>query len=281
METAQILRAASALGVLGGGAHSPYHLLGLLSNPELDLSDVCSLIEQDPGLAARVLRVANSAFYGVPRDVTTIHRAITLLGVDAVRGIAAAACLDRALPGSGDQGVVDATALVRHSLGAAMAAETFAHLRHPQLVPEAFIAGLLHDLGVSVQVRLDMEGALRMAQALRDDPAADVAELEARCVAVGHEHCAGVVFQHWQLPAQLAEATRHHHQPLLAPLPQRLLATLVHLGMQTSLMAGYVHALEPQPGTVDPALLAAAGLTLADLERTAAELPARLALFTA
>lgn len=281
IENSQILKAASALGVLGGGPHSAYHLLGMLSNPELEFSDVCSLIEQDPGLTARVLRVANSAFYGVPRDVTTIHRAITLLGVDAVRGIAAAACLDRALPSTGDHGAVDAATLVKHSLAAALAAEALAHTRHPKLVPEVFIAALLHDLGVSVQARLDKDGTQRLAQALRETPNADLRELESRCVSVSHEQCAGVVFQHWQLPAPLTEAARHHHQPLSAPQTQRMLAVLAYLGVQASLMAGYVHALEPQPDTIDPAVLSTAGVTLADLEAVAKELPSRMELFTA
>jgi len=281
IETPQILKAASALGVLGGGPHSGFHLLGMLSNPDLEFADVCGLIEQDPGLTARVLRVANSAFYGVPRDVTTIHRAITLLGVDAVRGIAAAACLDRALPGGSDHGPVDAAALVKHSLAAAIAAETFAHLKHPKLVPEAFIAALLHDLGIPVQTRLDMAGAQRLAQALRADPTADLRELETLYMATGHEHCAGVVFQHWQLPPPLTEAARHHHQPQSAPPAQRMLAILVHLGDQASLMAGYSHSMEPQPLAPDPVLLAEAGLTAADIERVARELPGRMELFTA
>ena len=88
---AQILKAAGSVGVLGGSALSGPRIMAALCDPEIQAREVCSLIAREPALCARVLRVANSAFYGHARSIATLERALALLGQDAVRGIAAAA----------------------------------------------------------------------------------------------------------------------------------------------------------------------------------------------
>jgi len=83
----QILRAAASLGVLGTGANSAPRIMAALCNPEVSPRQVAALVGKEPALYARVLRVANSPYYGQSRSITTIDRALVILGVDAVRGI--------------------------------------------------------------------------------------------------------------------------------------------------------------------------------------------------
>lgn len=274
--SAAILRAAAALGALSGGGHAAPRILAQLCDPEIKATEVTALIDCEPGLSLRVLRVANSAYYGLARKVTTVDRALVVLGLDAMRGIAAAAYLDRTVMRAGETTPIDLDALVRHSLGTAVAAEALARSRRCALAPEAFIAGLLHNLGVMVQLRLDPGGVDAMLEALRTTPERDRSVLEAECVSVGHEHCAAVLFEAWQLPAALAAAARHHHHPLRAPEPHRGLAALVNVGVHLSLACGNTHALEPAAGSPDRAAMALLGVDDADLERVSAELPARL-----
>jgi HD-like signal output (HDOD) protein len=274
---ALILKAATALGVLGGGPHGAQRILALLCNPKVSASQVAEVMAREPGLTLRVLRVANSAFYGAARNVTTIERAFTLLGLDAVRGIAAAACLDRTIRHAGDSAAVDMDALVRHSLATAVAAESLARSRHPALAADAFIAGLLHNLGIAVQLQLDPHGCRELLDALRTMPERTLPELEAQRVQVGHEHCVAVLFEAWQLPPLLVEAARHHHTPLAAPQQHRKLAALVNLGIQLSLACGNTHALEPLVPQRDAAVMALLGLGDEDLDRASAALPERLA----
>ena len=274
----RILRAAAALGVVGGGAHGAQRLLALLCDPQVSVAQVADVLAREPGLALRVLRVANSAFYGVSRHVRTIERAFTLLGLDAVRGIAAAACLDRTLPRGGETAPIDLDALVRHSLATAVAAESLARIRHRALAPDAFISGLLHNLGVTLQLQVDPGGFRSLLEALSAAPQGHLPELEAQRVLVGHEHCVAVLFDAWQLPAALVEATRHHHDPLGAAAEHRELAALLHLGVQLSLAGGNTHALEPCAPQRSAAAMALLGLDDADLDRVAAELPERVRL---
>ena len=90
-----ILKSAASIGVIGSGAGTVPRLMAALCDPDVSAAVVEDLVGRDPVLSLRVLRVANSAFYGQSRSITRIERALQLLGLDAVRGIAAAACLDR------------------------------------------------------------------------------------------------------------------------------------------------------------------------------------------
>jgi HD-like signal output (HDOD) protein len=274
---AEILKAATALGVLGGGAQGAPRILALLCNPTVNAAEVAAVMGREPGLSLRVLRVANSAYYGLARSVSTIERALVLLGLDAVRGIAAAACLDRTVKRASEPAPIDMDALVRHSLATAVAAEALARIRHGSLAPEAFIAGLLHNLGVTVQLRLDPAGVGAMIDALQAMPERDIAALEAERVKVGHERCVAVLFEAWQLPAMLVEAARHHHDPMAAPEQHRELAALVNLGIHLSLACGNTYALEPAATRRNHAAMSLLGLTDEDLDRVAADLPERLA----
>ncbi|HXC60060.1 MAG TPA: HDOD domain-containing protein, partial [Steroidobacteraceae bacterium] len=87
---AEIVRAATSLGIIGGGANAAHRILATLCDASLDARQIADVIQREPGLAARVLKVANSAFYGSSRHIATLDRALMLLGLDAVRGIAAA-----------------------------------------------------------------------------------------------------------------------------------------------------------------------------------------------
>jgi putative nucleotidyltransferase with HDIG domain len=242
---ADIVRAASALGVMGGGPQSAHRILASLCDGNLGSREIAQLIQREPGLAARVLKIANSAFYGHSRDVSTLDRALMVLGLDAVRGITAAACLDRSVVRRGSKTAIDPDALVNHCVASAFVAEAMAKRSGRASPAEAFMAALLHDFGVPVQERLDPAGVAQLIAAL-NDPAADAVALEKSLVQVEHARCGQVIFDSWQLPPGIALAARHHEDPAAAPGPARELATLVHLGIRVALDAGFTHPLEPR-----------------------------------
>lgn len=225
---------------------------------------------------ARVLRVANSAYYGHARTITTVERALLLLGRDAVRAIAAATCFDRTMARGHKESVIDMQAVARHSLTTAAAAEALAKLVRGPLASEAFIAGLLHNLGIPVQVHLDPRGVDAMIAANRG-PARDIRELESEHAAAGHEQCLAVVFEAWQMPEALVATAGHHHTPMSAPSPHRDLTALVNLGANLALAIGAHHTLEPAPVERHLPAMLQLGLTAEQLDAVAAQLPARVA----
>lgn len=272
-----ILEAARSIGTLTAGAWAAPRILAMLCNPLVGAEEVGRVIGHEPGLAARVLRVANSAFYGLTRSVSTVDRAVVVLGLDAVRGVAAAACLERTLPAAGADSALEPDALLRHSIAVAAAAEALGRIRHRALAGEAFIAGLLHDFGLMVQLRLDPAGMHAMLRLLRSEPGAEVRFIEQQRIKIGHERCAAVVFEAWNLPESLVESVRHHHAPLAAADAHRPLAALVHAADQLALAAGIHFALEPAPHPVAPAVMDFLGLCESDFAAISAALPERAA----
>jgi HD-like signal output (HDOD) protein len=276
IDRAQILKAAATLGILGSGADSVPRMLALLCDPEVDGSEIASLIGGQPSMYARVLRVANSSYYGHPRSITSIERALLILGRDAVRGIAAATCFDRTMARSRKGTAIDMQAVARHSVTTAAAAEALATIARRPLASEAFIAGLLHNLGIAVQVHLDPGGIDAMIDANRDGAACGIRELETKHAMVGHEECLAVVFEAWQMPESLVASAGHHHAPMNAPESHRDLTALVNLSANLGLAIGPCYALEPAPTERHLPAMLWLGLTDEHLDTVAAQLPARV-----
>lgn len=272
----RLLEATLEVGAIGTGLQSLQGLLSRLLDPGSTTGEVARLISNEPGLTARVLRVANSAYYGVSGSVATLDRAILLLGTDAVRGVAAAACLDRVAIRAISASPIDLHTLVRHSLAVAIAAEMLARQRRRELAPLAFVAGLLHDLGILVQVQVDRDGLARLVEALPCEPGLSAAERERRHGLVGHARCGELLLRSWRLPERLAFAAGHHHAPLDAPEAARPLATLVALANRLAVGAGLCHALEAHAEPVPDAWLEGEPWTTEELETVREALPARV-----
>lgn len=271
---ADITKAAASLGLLGSGPQTAHQVLAALCDPALDVAQLTALVAREPGLAARVLKVANSAYYGHSRHIATLERALVVLGLDAVRGITAAACLDRSLLRRSHAGGADPRALINHCVASAFAAEQLAKRSGRSSGPEAFMAGLLHDFGVPAQEQLDPKGVAALVEALRTRPDADAAQLEAELVQVSHARCAQVVFEDWHLPESIVQAALHHGDPSQAPEPARELTVLVYLGIRIAVDAGFTYPLEPRSHRTDMApLLASLGLD----EKAAADIAEGLA----
>ncbi len=240
----QILAMASTIGVLGGGAGGAPRIMATLCDPQIEAGQVIKLLRDEPALCARVLRVANSALYGQTQSVKSLDRALMVLGLDAVRGIAAAACLDRALVGRKNmQPNIDT--IVRHSQATAAAADSLSRLRFPDLGADAFIAGLLHNLGTVVQIYFDSAGVAALLAARQAGDLRDLSVLETELAAVGHEECGAVIFEEWRLPRALVATARCHHNPLRAAKTEQRLVALTHVASALALASGSNTELEP------------------------------------
>jgi HD-like signal output (HDOD) protein len=272
----RIVAAARALGAAGGAVAT--RIMSTLQRDDVEPREVAELVELEPTLAARVLKVANSAYYGRSGSIGTIDGALAVLGLNAVKGIAAAACLDRMLPGRGEQAAALGRQLARHGLASAAAAQLLARRSaHAELAHDAFMAAILHDLGVAIQHRLDAAGLTALsgwaAGTGRRSDADALRQAEMRFVGATHERCAQVAFASWNLPAALSAVAASHHAPLEASGSVRPLAALVHLGHRLATQAG--HGVDSEPAEHGPVdgVLAAAGVSADAFESVAQALP--------
>jgi HD-like signal output (HDOD) protein len=218
LSDAEVLIAARSLGASAmGGAR----LVAALLQPDLEAHELARRIGSEPGIAARVLRVANSAYFGCTGSVATLDRAIQVLGLAGIKGAAAAACMDRMVSPGAAAGCFDADRFRRHSLASACAAQQLARQLDSALAEEAFMAGLLHDLGVVVLAKLRPQGLAAWQRALRGGEVPDDArtDLERQLVGSTHEHCTALTLQAWQLPDSLVQAVAGHHAPAAQALP--------------------------------------------------------------
>lgn len=271
-----ILRAAESIGLLDSGSRSVTRIVALLCTGQPSTSEVARLVASDPGLCARVLRVANSAWFARQGEITTIDNALAVLGTASVKAIAAAACLDHVLPGFHGNAAFDAYAFVRHSQASAVASVALAEQVRPHLAADAYVAGLLHNLGVAVQVRLDATGTHSIIACRRAGDPRPIDELERGYAVLGHEHCVQVILDEWQLPAALVQAASHHHLPTRAPADFQPFAALVCLGAAMALALGETYSLEPQPCPYDPGALQILGISAQLLEELAGTLPDKI-----
>jgi len=188
-------------------------LFAIINDPEGELRDVANLVCRDPSLTTQSLRVCNSAFFSLPVEITSIHQAVVLLGMEMVQGIALASYFQssvlqrQGLPGGWMAGAAD------HAMTTAYLSRWFLQaLGEPLLAATAFTAGLIHDIGKLAFCHLgrEVEAEVLARVAVGQDWCAAEREI----IGMTHAEAGGHVCQRWEIPDSLTQAVRHHHTPL-------------------------------------------------------------------
>ncbi len=213
-----------------------------LSSDDLPASACVDAVERDQALATRLLRLANSAFYGARGQVASVEDAVGMLGLRTVACVVAAVSMCSTLSLVQCHGFRFET-YWRHALTTAVLSRELARPA-TQDPGEAFLAGLLHDVGQLLLVVAHADWAERALQMSREEQI-DLCEAERGLIGVGHNEVGAEVMRHWHFPERLVEAVAAHHSPLPAPPGDRLsLSALIHLADQLA------HHIEADDGTV-------------------------------
>ena len=184
-------------------------VLAAAADPDASAVDLSQHIAADQTLSAEVLKLVNSAYYGLRRQVDSITTAIVMLGFFEVRNVALAVTAFRNFPGANPD--YDRTQLWRHSLATAMAADRLAKtLRLP--AERAFIAGLLHDIGKVVFDALYPQ-EFREAAHQAHQQGRFIRDTEPEVLGLTHADAGALLADHWDLPPAIVDAIRHHHAP--------------------------------------------------------------------
>ncbi|KUK13310.1 MAG: Metal dependent phosphohydrolase [bacterium 42_11] len=186
-------------------------VMEVANNPRSSAADMAKVISQDQALTAKILKLVNSAYYGFPRKISTVTQAIVILGFRTVRDLV----LNISISGmfnSKNVGELSAEALWLHNLGVAVTAKILAKRIGYEPLEEAFTAGLLHDLGKLVFIKLfprEYEKIVTIAingnKWIRD--------VEESLLEVDHALIGKWVSENWKFPPQLVRAIQLHHQP--------------------------------------------------------------------
>lgn len=200
-------------------------------------SSIAHILAQDQALSARVLRLANSAYYGLTRKVTNLQESVVVLGMRCVRNLCMVAATYPWMSRKLDGYCLGPRELWTHSFGTALGAQLFARLSGKCSEDQAFTAGLLHDIGkVALSVWLENKTALVAQYAAQ----AKVSFDEAERTILGYDHCQ--VGEHlansWNLPDDIVQSVRWHHDPDAMPEANPIV-DCVHLGLFLTMSMGF------------------------------------------
>lgn len=247
----------------------------LAEDPNSSLREIVTIIGTDIALTSRVLRIANSAYYGLARQVSTAGEAVMILGMQSVRDLAIAAAAAGTLQMDTSGYGMARGVLWRHSVAVAVSAQLIARRVPGIRPPEAFAAGLLHDMGKVVlheHVAAQMMAILALIQ-LDGMP---FAAAEKFVLGFDHAETGGHIAEKWNLPCSLCEAIAgHHRRDVVAK--ERSLATVVHVANAASAAEGLYAALPNRGDRLELAALEVLGLSETDMQTIQDETVAHLA----
>lgn len=206
-------------------------IIELVESPSSTAQDLHKVIANDPALCSRILKVVNSAFYGLPGQIGSINRAIVLLGLNAVKNIAIAASLAKLFRGGSLTPEFSAKDLWSHSMATATGCKMLADAMKLGLADEAFLAGLIHDIGVIVEIQYDRHKLIETIGKLGVDkggvPANNMLDIETETFGANHQDFGQGLCEKWKFPRTFALVTGFHHRPLELGDDQRTLVTIV------------------------------------------------------
>jgi len=187
-------------------------ILEVIDNPNATADELEALVASDPVLSARVLKVVNSSFYGMPAAVNSIKQAIVLLGMGGLKNIALAASLAKLFGGMPIEGDFDPQGPWQHSAAVAAAAKLIsAHAGADG--EELFLAGLLHDVGSVIAMQALRQQFMQLVERRGSKPDEPYEVAERECLGATHEEFGIALCRSWNFPESIQAAVEFHHNP--------------------------------------------------------------------
>lgn len=217
-----------------------YNKLTDMLNQEADVQQIVEVIEEDPAIVARILHIANSAFYD--SKTGSIRQAIIYLGLSAVKSIVLSTSLCDFLEDSGMR-IFNKKLLWHHaSITNKLVGKLYRHFMGESVPATASTVGLLHNIGRIVLLDQYSEIYTKIEMVLQERYDVFVEDLEYEFLGVSHQEVGGYLLEWWGLPHQIVESAMFHHDPFNESVHDRKLVSIVHI-------AGYYASLAVCPGT--------------------------------
>lgn len=207
-------------------------IIDLVEDPSSSAHDLHEVISNDPALCSRILKVVNSSFYGLPGQIASINRAIVMLGLNAVKNIAIAASLAKLFRGGELTPFCSAKDIWEHSNAVAIACKMLSDRLGMGLGDEAYLAGLIHDIGIMVEMQYDRSNLIDAIDRCNTDdsgnPSVSLIVNEEEIFGANHQDFGKGLCEKWKFPAPFIAAAGYHHNPTEAPSEARKIVYIVH-----------------------------------------------------
>ncbi len=191
-------------------------VLDLASREDVDLRDFEKTIERDQAISIRILRAVNSSYYGLGRRCGSIRQAVAYLGVQTVKSLVLGFSLERAMEFGDDEISFDFTSYWRHSFITASASRAFSEMSDHVDSEEAFVAGLIHDIGMVGAWRVHGDRYLQMIDMSHGDQD-ELTRIEHRILDVDHTKLGSAMAESWRFPSDIVTSISQHHHEVLHP----------------------------------------------------------------
>jgi putative nucleotidyltransferase with HDIG domain len=229
----KIRQEVQEIGALPTLPETPLKILSLVADEESSMADIARTIETDPALAANILKVSNSPYYGVREKVGSLKLALTILGLNEIINIVTSISIVRMFPISKRSAGFNRLKFWRHCFGTGCAAQMLARELRFDLDGVEFVAGLIHDIGKLIIDQYFHSKQKEILSMCEKGPLSPN-EAEVEVMGVDHATLGSWLAQSWHLPSTLVEAIEYHHRPLdvltlTRPSEEPFLAAIVHL----------------------------------------------------
>ena len=181
-------------------------VMQLIESEGVSAEELARVVSADPAVAARVLKISNSSFYGCQRQIQTLSHAIMMLGYNTLRSLVVAASVKQVYKPYG----LTEKMLWEHSFGAGLAARLIANKTRLVNEEEAFLGGLFHDIGKIIMNFFDSQQFQKVMEKCYNEQISFL-EAEQQVYSYTHAEVGGLVIKKWNFPEMLMKAVLQHH----------------------------------------------------------------------
>jgi len=182
-----------------------------IENEALSAKLLGAIISEDSSLAARLLRLSNSAFYGMPRQISSIEKAVMVLGFDTVKNLALSVSVFSFFK-AGMSPAIDVLGLWNHSLGTAVCARALMARTNRKLAEQAFLSGIIHDIGKIVLITHCLSDMEQVCQLTHDAAPLSQEDAETQVFGFTHQKIGALLIREWKFPEIFIAGVKFHHE---------------------------------------------------------------------
>lgn len=244
--------------------HVVTRIIQLTQDPNSTVTDIEREVLKDQSLTAKVLKLANSAFYSYPRRISTISQATVLLGFETIKSITLTASVGNMLSKELTGYALEEEILLKQSQICGMISRTIAKKIKYKKFENAYVAGLLRDIGKLVLNHYMTEQYEQVIKKVQEEKVTFL-ESEEAILGFNHAEVGAKIAEKWNLPYELVEAIAYHHTPENSHINKEITA-IVHVADAIVMMMGIGLGLDGLAYTFSPAALTLLGLTEKDVE---------------
>ena len=271
----ELQRAVARVTELGSLPEVTMRIVEVVENPRATARQVHEVVRADPALAAKILKIVNSSFYGLPSQIASLERAIVMLGLSALKNLALATSLLRLMKTDDLGSGFKARDLWLHCVAVGVAARQIAATGHAAPPDEAFVGGLMHDLGLIVCQQLFPKKLGEIIERCRREPQ-NFCACEETVIGADHQVLGAALAARWKFPPGLRNAIGYHHDPASLQTDHQPLAAVIYLADTLACNAEFGFWLTGRQNTPAEWMLTLVNLPAPEFDTIRTELPARL-----